>query len=644
MFGLRQKLLLGFGGLLALLLAVDALGIYVSIRHRGELDSFLTENWRSVDYGQHMVDSVEQLDDLARDPSLKRASTLSAARAYLATFDQNLDLENHNVTLPGEQQLADDLTLHWTGTDHNHRQDPSALRPAFAVLTNRDSTPAERTAALAELHRQFPIVKADAKAIIKLNFDHLTPLNEAIKAGAIHATRLMILLSVVGTALAVLFVIFMSRAILKPLQLLTRSAKEIEQGNLDLVVQVNSRDELHQLAEAFNSMAARLREFRRTNRAKLIRTQQTTQLAINSLPDVVAIIRPDGKIEMANAAAQHLFSLKIDAHVSDLNLAWLEQLVRKTSSTLLPVEPRGYESAVQVVENGVERFFLPHATPILDEDRALIGVTVVLADVTSLRRLDEMKSGMLSVVSHELKTPLTSIRMGVHLMLEERLGYLNGSQTEILLTIREDSNRLQQIIENLLDMGRMESGRGVMDLRPHHLDEIIHQTTDAMESAFRDRGVSLQIDLSPDLPRVMVDPARIGHVFSNLLSNALKHTPPGGEVKISGMGVSPMKDENGPDAHATGATISITDTGPGIAAEHLNKIFERFYRVPGQSAATGAGLGLAIAREIVELHGGQLTVRSKEGHGATFTFTLAAEPANRPQPREPNGKLSLAST
>src|SRR5206468_7509480 len=149
-----------------------------------------------------------------------------------------------------------------------------------------------------------------------------------------------------------------------------------------------------------------------------------------------------------------------EAHVSELRAEWLVDLYRATSADLRPVEPHGYESAIQVMdEGGGERFFLPHAVPILDDERALLGVTVVLADVTNLRRLDEMKSGMLSVVSHELKTPLTSIRMAVHLLLEERVGSLNAKQAELLVAARDDSDRLNQIIENLLDMGRIESGR-----------------------------------------------------------------------------------------------------------------------------------------------------------------------------------------
>ncbi len=613
MFGLRQKLFLAFGGLLALLLIVDCLGIAVTLRHHKTLDNFLTENWSSVDYGQHMVDAVDHLDDLVRH------GNLSPSNSWIKLFDDNLHKENANVTLPGEQQIADDATLHWTGTDRSGRHYANAYRPAFLTLVDPGASASDRAVATLAVASASPVVKADAQAVVKLNFDNLSPVNESIKSQADRATRVMILLTVAGAIMAVLFVLFMSRTILLPIQQLTRSAKEIEKGNLDLVVQVKSRDEVRDLAEAFNSMAAKLREYRRSNRAKLIRTQATTQLAINSLPDVVAIIGPDGRIEMANASAQRLFAIRADGHVNELHCPWLVELFRKTSTDLLPVDPRGYESAVQVMDNGAERFFLPHATPILDLDRALLGVTVVLADVTNLRRLDEMKSGMLSVVSHELKTPLTSIRMGCHLLLEERLGELNEQQTEILLAIRDDSNRLHKIIESLLDMGRMESGRGVMDLKPHRLEEIVSNATEPVESAFRDRGVTLVVSLDSDLPRVLVDPARIGHVFSNLLGNALKYTPAGGEVHVNATLQGGMLQ------------VSVEDTGSGIPPQYLGRIFERFFRLPGQPGNTGAGLGLAIAKEIVELHGGHLSVASIEGKGTKFTFTLCPAEALEPQ-------------
>ena len=613
MFGLRQKLAFGFGGLLLILLGVSGLGIAVLRQHRSALDQFLYENWRSVEYGQNMVGALEQLDDLARSVAgtgglegsgFAQIDAIRTSSAnLLEMFDKNLNDESHNITLEGEDQLVKTLTEMWTG--------PTGYRKAFSTAIDPKVSLQERASAYAGLHDKSRKVKANAQAIVKLNLANMKPIDGRAKAMSDAASRLMLILAAVGVAVAILVIAVMGRSILKPIETLTHSAREIEQGNLDLVVQVKSRDELHQLAEAFNSMAAKLREYRRTNRAKLVRTQQTTQLAINSLPDVVAILSPDGMIEMANSAAQRLFGLRADAHVSEIRVEWLADLYRRTSQTLMPIEPRGYESAVQVLnEGGGERFFLPHAVPILDDGHELLGVTVVLADVTNLRRLDEMKSGMLAVVSHELKTPLTSIRMGVHLLLEERIGSLNAKQNELLTAVRDDSDRLNQIISILLDMGRIESGRALMDLKSEAAEKMVAESTQSLRSAFSDRGVELSIEIPSDTPAVLVDASRIGHVFSNLLTNALKYTAPGGQVRVT------ASTEN------SIVRFSISDAGNGIPQSHLPHVFERFFRVPGQSGETGAGLGLAIAKEIVKAHGGQIAVESRENVGTTFSFTL----------------------
>jgi signal transduction histidine kinase len=424
----------------------------------------------------------------------------------------------------------------------------------------------------------------------------------------------MYALTVIGALLAILFIIVLGHSMLQPLLSLTKSAREIERGNLDLVVQVRSKDEVGQLAEAFNSMAARLREFRRTDRAKLVRTQRTTQLSVNSLPDAVAIVGPDGNVELANNAAQQLFGLRPDTSVLSASITGLADLYRAAVSERRPIQAKGYDSAIQIF-NGQERFYLPTAVPIIDEDRNLAGVTLVLADVTNLRKLDEMKSGMLSVVSHELKTPLTSIRMATHLLLEEKVGSLSVKQQELLIAAREDADRLYQIIENLLDMGRIESGRALIEMRRTRPEALITQALDEASGGFRDNGLTLESEVADDVTDVMADPERISHVFSNLLNNALAHTPAGGRVTVT--------------AEADGAMVrlNVQDTGEGIPPEHLPRIFERFYRVPGRSTSTGAGLGLAIAKDIVEAHGGTISVESRVGQGSRFSFTLPSAAA-----------------
>ena len=427
------------------------------------------------------------------------------------------------------------------------------------------------------------------------------------------AVGVAVLVSVtVGVGLAVLFTAVVTRSILRPLMTLTKSCKEIEQGNLDLVVQVKSRDELHQLAEAFNSMAATLREFRRTDRAKLIRTQRTTQLAVDSLPDAIAIINPEGTIELANDTAQRMFNLAPGKSIADIREHRLGEIYKEVTLEQRPWQPKSYEAAVEVYDQGGQlKYFLPQALPIVDgADKHLIGVTLVLGDVTNLRRLDEMKSGLLSVVSHELKTPLTSIRMASHLLLEERVGPLNNKQTELLMAARDDADRLQTIIEDLLDIGRLESGGVKLDLRAQSPDRLVNGAVAPLKASFHDRGIHLDVEVPTDAPEVMVDATRIDHVFTNLLTNALKFTSPGGRVRIA--------TETEEDV----VRFVVEDTGVGIPAEHLGRVFERFFRVAQANQPSGAGLGLAIAKEIVEAHGGSIGVRSKEGEGSRFSFTL----------------------
>jgi len=271
--------------------------------------------------------------------------------------------------------------------------------------------------------------------------------------------------------------------------------------------------------------------------------------------------------------------------------------------------------------------------PILDEDRRQVGLTLVLADVTDFWRLDKMKSGLLSLVSHELKTPLTSMRMVLPLVLEEKLGPLTSRQRDLLSAAREDADRLHLIVENLLDMGRIESGKALLDVRPAEALDLVRRSLEPLRPVFEERGVDLRFDLPAPAPPasdaepllVKADATRIGHVFRNLLGNALRYTPAGGVVTVE---VRPGKEE---------VEFRVSDTGSGIPREHLPRVFEKFFRAPGQSGESGAGLGLAIVKEVVEAHEGRVSAESREGRGATFRFTLprAAGTAQRQPGRQP---------
>jgi signal transduction histidine kinase len=267
------------------------------------------------------------------------------------------------------------------------------------------------------------------------------------------------------------------------------------------------------------------------------------------------------------------------------------------------------------------------------EGGALVGITLILSDITNLRRIDEMKSGLLSTVSHELRTPLTSLQMALHVLLEERLGALNAEQTEMLVAARDDAERLRTILVNLLEIARYEAGSQQLSFAPTAPRDLAELSVAPLRSAFADQGVELKLAIEPETAPVMADPARAQLVLGNLLQNALQHTQAGGTVVVTAAPAPPAGVAHGGAAATNGAGMvrfTVADSGAGIPQEYLDHVFDRFFQVPGSRG--GAGLGLAIAKEVVQAHGGAIGVESHAGGsgGATFWFTLPAAGAASP--------------
>jgi signal transduction histidine kinase len=600
MLGLRQKMSLGFGGMLAILVIIGV----QSVRHISSLgvsiDVILRENYRSVIACQRMKEALERMDSgllfILLGEEAKGDALIAANKA---SFREALQVELDTITLPGEGEKASRV-----------RDSFGRFESALADVVDSSLPAAARRGAYFD--RVLPLferIKEGADEILKMNQQSMSDANNRARRDAASARKQMLALLLAGTVLASVFLLLTGRWILRPIQRLTVSAEEIRRGNLDLVVATGSRDEIGRLSEAFNTMAASLREFRRTDEARLIRIRRATQEAFDSLPDAVAVIDPEGKVEVATESARTVFGLKPGIRVSDSPFEALAGLFR-TALTEGRIATPGIRGELQVFVGGEERYFRPKAVPILNRERLADGVVLFLSDVTQLRQQDEIKKGVIRMVSHQLRTPLTSIRMAIHLLLEEKVGPLAEKQAELLVTAKEDSDRLHGILSDLLDISRIGSGKAMLEFRTAPPRTVIRDAIEPFRRAAQDQGVELISELKDDLPDVWVDMTRIGHVFGNLISNALKYTPPGGRIAI------------GAAAEEAIVRISVSDTGAGIPEESLSRVFEPFFRVPGRGKEIGAGLGLAIVKEIVEAHGGTVGAESRSGAGATFTFTL----------------------
>ncbi|MEW6112811.1 MAG: HAMP domain-containing sensor histidine kinase, partial [Thermodesulfobacteriota bacterium] len=289
----------------------------------------------------------------------------------------------------------------------------------------------------------------------------------------------------------------------------------------------------------------------------------------------------------------------------------LEDLLGECTVNGRTVEPGADQALIQKFIGREERYYRPKALPILEPGGNVTGVVLILSDVTRQREQDELKRSVISTVSHQLKTPLTSIRMALHLLLDEKIGSLTEKQADLLIAARDDAEKLHNILEDLLDISRLESGKLLTECCPAIQTHIL--VLDAVEPYRRtaqDKGVVLNVELPDDLPDVRADQMEVNHVFANLLTNALAYTPPGGTVTVSAQ------------AEERFVRFFVSDSGVGIPDEYREKVFDQFFRVPGQESRSGAGLGLSIARKIVEAHGGLIKADNREGGGSVFHFTL----------------------
>jgi two-component system, NtrC family, sensor histidine kinase KinB len=601
MLGLRQKLSLGFGGLLLIILIIGIQSISHLTQLGQSIDVILRENYRSVIACQEMKESLERMDSGILFVLLgEKEKGTELLQKNEAAFKKALQVELDNITLPEEGKKAHHL-------QDLFRQYQATLHEMQGMKT---STNQQREAYFSKLFSLFVQIKETADEILQMNQKNMSDANNLARRSAASAKRQMYILLLAGMLVAVGFVLFTGRWILRPIRRLIRSAEEIKQGNLELVVESDSRDEIGELSETFNEMALALRESRRSDQTRLTRIQRATEQTFNSLPDAVAIVDPGGKVEVATETARNVFALKPGKQIRGLPSRWMDEIFTEALRTGRTIEPSGEQKVIQHFVNGEEHYFRPEAIPILGRDIQPTGVVLVLRDVTQERKQEELKRGVISTVSHQLKSPLTSIRMAIHLLLEEKIGSLTPKQTELLVAAREDSDRLHSILNNLLDISRIESGKVEMNFRKVSPHSMVFEALEPFQMDFKDRNVRLGMELQDDLPEVWADTARMNHVFANLLSNALRYTPPGGKVIVLGK----VDEER--------VQFSVSDSGKGVPSQYLARIFEQFFRVPDQGAETGAGLGLAIVKEIVEAHGGTVKVESRLGEGSTFTFTL----------------------
>ena len=602
---LYKKLLLAQAPIALALAIVGVVSVIVVSYLGSHSQTILKDNYRSVLAAQRMKEAIERMDSGALFIAAgQRAKGIEQAEKNRPIFEAELKVQEGNITEPGEKEFTEGLRAAWTD-----------YQAKFARLEKSASAEEAKQLYFSELEAAFYKVKTAADEILAINQDTMVRKSDEVRRTAERMNAITMTVAFAALALGLFVSMIITRRLLQPVSALSEATRKIGEGKFDTHAHVRGDDELAHLARDFNAMAARLAEYRKSSLGELLQAHLSMQAAIDSLPDPVAIFDVEGNLQNVNQAAEALLGLRADGAKEPLKgldpatRAVFERMRSHVLSGKGTFVPKGFEDAVQLTTLLGDRYFLPRATPVYESRGVIVGATVFLQDVTRLRRFEELKNDVVATIAHEFRTPLTSLRMAVHLCTEQVAGPLTEKQAELLHAAREDCDRLQTMVDDLLDMSRIESGRVELYPLPTPVGMLAESAIEQFKAEADAKGVRLSADIAIPEVRVLADHERVGHIFSNLINNALRHTQREGSVTVGA-------------ALTNGAVrFTVTDTGTGIAKEYHERLFEKFFQVP-DGGPKGTGLGLYIAREIVRGHGGDIGVESEPGKGSTFWFTL----------------------
>jgi two-component system phosphate regulon sensor histidine kinase PhoR len=424
---------------------------------------------------------------------------------------------------------------------------------------------------------------------------------DAVANSVNRITLIIILATVVAAVLVIVAAVLIGRATTRPLREITKASKRIASGELGQKIPVRTRDEIGQLAQAFNEMSSNLNKLVgdiSTERTKL-------QTVLTNMADGVIMTDMEGKIVLANQATERLFNFREE---DVINKPLIEAAHDHEADEILKLCLRtGQTQSGQFESVTSKRFLRAIAIPIVEGK--LTGALLLFQDLTEVRNVQTMRRELVGNISHELRTPIAGIKAMVETL---RGGAVDDKEAAIDFLTRIDSevDHLTQMVSELTELSRIETGRAELRMSSVNLNLLVEEVITRLNTLAQRQQVTIIADLAPDFPIIKADNDRIRQTLTNLVHNAIKFNHPGGKATVS----------TGVDRESV--TVSVSDNGIGISEEDLPHVFERFYKADKARPTGGSGLGLAIAKHVVQAHGGSIWAQSEEGKGSTFSFSL----------------------
>ncbi|MEO6850182.1 MAG: ATP-binding protein, partial [Mucilaginibacter sp.] len=441
--------------------------------------------------------------------------------------------------------------------------------------------------------------------IMQLNMNAVQRKNAVAKDTANSATLLVALVGSFLFLVSFSFVVNFPGYIANPIRELTERIKEISKRNYTQQINFKSNDEFGELGQAFNTMTRKLDEYEHSNLASILFEKKRIETIINSMHDAIIGLDEKSFIIFVNEVACTLVG------VTEINLIGRYAPDVAMENDLLRNLLVTDQNKMKIFADDRESYYSKEVLSVISKEK-VIGKVIILKNITEFQQLDEAKTNFIATISHELKTPLSSIKMSLKLLEDDRIGNVNPEQKQLLENIEDDARRLLQITGELLDMAQVETGKLHLNFGSTHPKNIIDYAIKAVKTTADQKHVEINVKCDDTLPEVSADLDKTTWVLINLLSNAVKYSHEKSVVELA------VKKTKGNEIE-----FSVTDHGHGIEHKYLPRIFERYFKVPGAGIdQTGTGLGLAIAKDFIEAQSGKIGVESELGEGSRFYFTL----------------------
>ncbi|WP_406823789.1 ATP-binding protein [Pedobacter sp. KACC 23697] len=577
---IKTKLRLGFGFLFIIVLSFGLIALFFLNELSDKSKVILKDNYKSLKYVAAMRNVIDQ-----------HAFPLS--RTQLTVFAENLKNEGLNITEPGEKAAF------------------RKLETAFNAL--KGSPPST------DKENIIKNLRVALQNIEQVNMKAIYDKNELANETSSRANLYIMIAATLSFIILFTFIVNFPGFVANPLAEFSAAIKQISRKNYKQRLHFENEDEFTELANSFNGMVVKLNEWENSNLSKIKSEKSRIEAIIAQMQDAIIGLNEKGEVLFLNHLAAKLMSLD-EEKVIGQNVA---ELMQRNELLKRIIKPETNDNTLKIYADDKESYFLLENREIIipnyeeQDDNTLIassksaGSVYTLKNITQFKELDEAKTNFIATVSHELKTPLSSIKMSLKLLNDERVGTMNEEQHELLNHIKEDSDRLLKITSELLDLSQVETGNLKLTFALTKPKEIVHYAVDAVKFQAEQKSIQLVLNCGENLPNVNADIQKTAWVMVNFLSNALRYSAEKSKVIIDVLQKNNFIE------------FSVRDFGKGIDEKYQKRLFDRYFQVPtdGQNKS-GSGLGLAISKDFIEAENGKIWVISAIGEGSKFCFSL----------------------